>query len=87
MTNSKKWYYSKTIWGILIAALGFVITEVLKVPDVTLPANADFDQLKTYADAVQNANGNIGVILGQIMAFTGTIIGIIGRVNAGEKIG
>jgi hypothetical protein len=27
----KKWYQSKTIWGVLIAALGFVLTEVLKV--------------------------------------------------------
>lgn len=82
----KKWYQSKTIWGVLIAALGFVLTEVLKVPDVTLPPDADFNQLKTYVDAINNANGNIGVIIGQVMGVVGTILGIIGRIKADGKI-
>lgn len=82
----KKWYQSKTIWGVLIAALGFVLTEVLKVPEVTLPADADFNQLKAYVDAINNANGNIGVIIGQVMGVVGTILGIIGRIKADGKI-
>ena len=82
----KKWYQSKTIWGVLIAALGFVLTEVLKVPEVTLPPDADFNQLKSYVDAINNANGNIGVIIGQAMGVVGTILGIIGRVKADGKI-
>lgn len=82
----KKWYQSKTIWGVLIAALGFVLTEVLKVPEVTLPPDADFNQLKAYVDAINNANGNIGVIIGQVMGVVGTILGIIGRVKAEGKI-
>jgi len=82
----KKWYQSKTIWGVLIAALGFVLTEVLKVPDVTLPPDADFNQLKSYVDAINSANGNIGVIIGQAMGVVGTILGIIGRVKADGKI-
>lgn len=82
----KKWYASKTIWGVLIAALGFVVTEVLKVPDTTLPANADFEQMKVYVDAVTSANGNIGVIIGQVMGAIGTLLAIIGRVKAEGKI-
>jgi hypothetical protein len=82
----KKWYQSKTIWGVLIAALGFVLTEVLKVPEVTLPPDADFNQLKSYVDAINNANGNIGVIIGQVMGVVGTILGIIGRIKADGKI-
>jgi len=82
----KKWYQSKTIWGVLIAALGFLLTEVLKVPEVTLPPDADFNQLKAYVDAINNANGNIGVIIGQVMGVVGTILGIIGRVKADGKI-
>ncbi len=82
----KKWYQSKTIWGVLIAALGFVLTEVLKVPEVTLPPDADFNQLKIYVDAINNANGNIGVIIGQVMGVVGTILGIIGRIKADGKI-
>jgi hypothetical protein len=82
----KKWYQSKTIWGVLIAALGFTLTEVLKVPEVTLPPDADFNQLKAYVDAINNANGNIGVIIGQVMGVVGTILGIIGRIKAEGKI-
>ena len=84
--ETKKWYQSKTIWGIMIAGIGFLMTEVLKVPDTTLPTNADFDQLKQYVEAVNSANGNVGVIIGQIMGIVGTILGIIGRVKAGQKL-
>lgn len=82
----KKWYKSKTIWGILIGSLGFLITEILKVPDTQLPANADFDQLKAYAEAIQQSQGNLGVIVGQAMGIVGAIVGIIGRVKAEGKL-
>lgn len=85
--ENKKWYQSKTIWGITIGGIGFLVTEILKVPEVTLPENADFNQLKAYADAVQSAQGNIGVIVGQLMGVVGAIVGIIGRVKAETKIG
>ena len=78
----KKWYQSKTIWGIIIGGLGFLLTEYLQVPDVTLPPNADFDQLKSYAEAIQSAQGNVGVIIGQLMGVVGSVLAIIGRVKA-----
>ena len=83
----KKWWQSKTIWGILIAAAGWFISSVLKVPDVQLPANPDFDQLKAYADSIKAANGNFSAIISQLIGAAGTIMAIIGRIQAGAKIG
>jgi hypothetical protein len=83
----KPWWQSKTIWGILIAAVGFVISEVLKVPSVSLPENADFEQLKQYAEAVKASQGSITVIISQVVAAVGAVLGIYGRVVAESKIG
>lgn len=84
--ETKAWYQSKTIWGILVAALGFVITEVLKVPDVQLPPNADFEQLKAYAEAVKAAEGNVAVIISQAVSAVGTVLAIYGRMKAEGKL-
>lgn len=84
--TTKKWYQSKTIWGIVIAFLGFLITEKLQVPDVTLPSNPDFNQLQAYYEAVQEANGNIGAIVGQLVSAIGTLLAIIGRIKAESTI-
>lgn len=84
--ESKKWWSSKTIWGVLIAFLGFMLTEKLQVPDIQLPDNADFEQLKAYADAIKEAEGNLGVIAGQLLSAFGTLLAIIGRVKAETKI-
>jgi hypothetical protein len=84
--ETKVWYQSKTIWGILIAAVGYVLSEVLKVPDVQLPPNADFDQLKTYVDAVKAAEGNVAVIISQAVSAVGTVLAIYGRMKAEGKL-
>jgi hypothetical protein len=86
MKNAKSWYQSKTIWGIIIAAVGYTLSTVLQVPSVALPENADFDQLKAYADAVAAAKGNASVIASQVVAALGTILAIIGRVKADATI-
>jgi hypothetical protein len=86
MKISKSWYQSKTIWGILIAAVGYVLSNVLQVPSVALPENADFDQLKSYADAVAAAKGDISVIASQVVSAFGSLLAIIGRVKADSKI-
>jgi len=83
---TKKWWSSKTIWGVLIALLGFVLTQKLQVPDVQLPENADFEQLKAYAEAIKEANGNLGVIAGQLLSALGSLLAIIGRVKAETQI-
>jgi hypothetical protein len=85
-TNTKAWYKSKTIWGILIAAGGFILTEYLKVP-VDVSENADFEQLKAQVEAVKAANGNVSVILSQVISAFGSILAIIGRISAEDKIG
>lgn len=79
--EKKKWYQSKTIWGIVIAALGFVATQYFQVP-IEVPANADFEQLKAHTDAIKAAQGNIGIIIGQVIAAVGSVVAIIGRVKA-----
>ena len=84
--ETKKWYQSTTIWGVIIAALGFVITKFLGVNEITLPPNADFDQLKAYAEAIHAAKGSMSVIIGQVLAGVGTVISIIGRFNAETKV-
>lgn len=84
---TKKWYQSKTIWGILIAALGAFISQQLQVPDISLPENADFNQLKGYLDAVKASNGNPNIIIANIISLLGTGFAIYGRINAGDKIG
>ena len=84
--ETKKWYQSKTIIGIFLAALGYVISEVLKVPDVELPPNADFEQLKAYAEAVKAAQGNATTIISQAIAAIGSVLAIYGRVKAEGKI-
>ena len=84
--KSKKWYQSKTILGIIVAALGFVATSVLQAP-IEVPANADFEQLKAHAEAIKVAQGNIGIIAGQVIAAIGSIVAIIGRVKADSTIG
>jgi len=86
METVKPWWQSKTIWGVVIAAVGFMLSQVLKVPDVALPENADFEQIKAYVDAIKAAEGNISVIISQVVAAIGTLLAIVGRVKADQKI-
>ena len=83
--STKKWYSSKTIWGVLIAGLGFILSNKLQA-DVQLPQNADFEQLKAYAEAIKDAHGNLGVIAGQLLAGIGSLLAIVGRVKAESVI-
>lgn len=83
--QTKKWYQSKTIWGIIVAALGYAMT-LIGVESVTLPENADFEQLKAYAEAVKAAQGNWSAIIGEVLAGVGTIVSIVGRFQAETKV-
>lgn len=83
--QTKKWYQSKTIWGIIVAALGYVMASI-GVDSVALPENADFEQLKAYAEAMKAAKGDWATILGQVLAGVGTIVSIVGRFQAETKV-
>ena len=85
MLETKKWWQSKTIWGILIAALGVFLTNVLKV-DVVLPADATVDQTKAAIEAIKAAHGSLSVIAAQITTLIGLVVGVIGRIQAEKKI-
>jgi len=84
--ESKKWYQSKTIWGIIIAFVGYLLSNSLQVQDVSVPDNADFDSLKELVNQIKAAQGNVSVIAGQVMGIIGTIIAIYGRVKSDSKI-
>jgi hypothetical protein len=85
MSESKKWYASKTIWGIMIAMLGVLITNVLQVPGIELPKDATVDQAQAAIAAIKAAQGNLGLIVGQVTTLVGLVIGVIGRIKA-EKV-
>jgi len=84
--ESKKWYQSKTIWGIIIAFVGYLLSNSLQVQDVSVPDNADFDSLKELVNQIKAAQGNVSVIAGQVMGIIGTIIAIYGRIKTDSKI-
>lgn len=77
MQDTKKWWQSKTIWGILIS--GFVKTYLalrllLKFSGIDLPALPEgFEQ--TLQDVIITTVG-----------FIGDILAIIGRIKATTKI-
>lgn len=83
--QTKKWYQSKTIWGIVVAALGYFMT-IIGVDNPSLPENADFDQLKAYAEAIKAAKGSWQTIAGETLALIGTVVSIIGRFKADSKV-
>jgi hypothetical protein len=83
----KKWYQSKTIWGVVIAFIGYVLSNIVGVPDLNIPANADYEALSTLVKNVKESQGDISVILGQVMGFIGTGLAIYGRIKAEGKIG
>lgn len=83
--ESKKWYQSKTIWGIVVAFLGFALNTFLKV-DVSIPQNADLTTIQSHLDTIKNAGSNFNAILTEILAFAGTIFAIYGRIKADTTI-
>jgi hypothetical protein len=83
--ETKKWYQSKTIWGIIISAAGFIAAHVLEAP-VEISENADFEQLKAHVEAVKAAKSNVTVIISEVVAAVGSVLAIIGRVKSEGKI-
>lgn len=86
MNVTKKWWASKTIWGIIIAALGFVVTHVLQVPGIDLPTDPTVDQAQAAIAAIKAAQGNMGLIVGQVLTLVGLVMGVIGRIKAEKTI-
>lgn len=86
-TQSKKWYQSKTIWGIVIAFIGYAISQFLKVPDLQIPENADMETIKKHIESVKAAKNDFMLLASELMAAIGSFIAIIGRIKADQKIG
>lgn len=81
----KKWYQSKTIWGIAIAFLGFVLQNILKV-DITLPENADYETIQKHIEALKMAQNSTMSLISEGMSLVGTLIAVYGRFKAEEKL-
>lgn len=84
--QTKKWYQSKTIWGIVIAAIGYVLSSILKVDGIEYPVNGDFNELKKYAEAVKASQNDWSALLGNLMSAIGFVVAIIGRIKADTTI-
>jgi hypothetical protein len=83
--ETKKWYHSKTIWGIVIAALGYFLNR-WGVGDLNIPENADLETIKSHIEAFKAAQGNMLSIFSEVMAVAGSIIAILGRFKAEGKL-
>lgn len=88
--QTKKWWQSKTIWGVLIALLGFVLNYFLKVeielPKSNVVSNTDFQTLVESVKNVKDAQGSFSAILSQVMVVVGCVLGIYGRFKANTTI-
>jgi cell division ATPase FtsA len=88
--ESKKWYSSKTIWGVIIALLGFILSQYLKV-DISLPESdvltpSDIESVKQAAQQMKEAHGSVSVLVSQIMVIVGSLLGVYGRFKAKTSI-
>lgn len=84
--ETKKWYQSKTIGGILLSLVGLAFAYFGIETGTELPPNADVEQIKAYAEQIKAADGNISTIIGIGIAAVGYIMAFIGRVKADKKI-
>lgn len=85
MEQTKPWYLSKTIWGVLIGAAGFALSK-FGVAEPVLPANPDFDSLKGFVDAIKAAKGSIEAYIAIAMQIVGFGLALYGRIKADSKI-
>lgn len=81
----KKWYQSKTMWGIAIAFLGFILQNILKV-EISLPENADYETIQKHIEALKAAQNSTMSLISEGMSLIGTLIAIYGRFKAEEKL-
>jgi TM2 domain-containing membrane protein YozV len=67
MNQSKNWYESKTIWGVIISLIGWVASEYFKVPvDVT---TTDPVAGETVAQIIQ-LSGLVIAVIGRVKSTT-----------------
>lgn len=67
MNQSKNWYESKTIWGVIISLIGYIASEYFKVPvDVT---TTDPVAGETVAQIIQ-LSGLVIAVIGRVKSTT-----------------
>lgn len=84
--EQKKWWQSKTIGGILLAAIGMLFYVLGIETGVELPPNADAEQIMAYYDQVKAADGNFSALISIGVSVIGFIMALVGRIKAQAKI-
>ena len=67
MNQSKNWYESKTIWGVIISLIGWIASEYVKIPvnvDITDPNGAE-----TVSQVIQLV-GLVIAVIGRVKSTT-----------------
>lgn len=88
MQTKKPWFKSTTLWGILIALGGTLLSNFgVSTPDLNLPPNADAETIQAIIAQIKAAHGSLTGILGVVIASIGTLAAIYGRITAKQAIG
>lgn len=67
MNQSKIWYESKTIWGVIISIIGWCMSEYFKIPVNVIATDPEVAQ--TVSQFVQLA-GLVITVIGRVRATT-----------------
>ncbi len=70
----------------ILASVGFFISNSVQADYIQIPDPNDANALKVYAENIKNSDGDFWVVIGQIMSAAGSVLAIIGRIQADEKI-
>lgn len=85
-TTTKKWYQSKTIWGIAITLIAFLLNRYFGVTDLNIPESEDAEILLNHIERIKAAKSDVMVLISEFMAGIGGLLAIIGRVQADTKL-
>lgn len=80
--ESKKWYQSKTIWGIVIAFVGYLLSNKLGVSGIDVPNSSDLEEIQKYYEQVVATKGNLSDLIGVILSIIGSLVALVGRIKA-----
>lgn len=82
----KNWYQSKTIWGVIMAAIGYFLTVHLGVEGITVPENGDFANLQQYVGEIKETKNSWPSLFGTLISMSGFVLAFIGRIKADTEI-
>jgi hypothetical protein len=83
MSTTKSWYQSTTLWGIIIAFIGFGLQKWgVDTSSLNIPPNADAETIKGIVTQIQAAHGSVLGIISVLVSAIGSLVAIFGRLKA-----